>query len=226
MPCVCSFCGMLTTFPLPLLTDCTTRPICRGPDSCCILLCFFLFFFHRNTHALTPPFAICLNLYGAVLSLCFWVNCFVVSASQMPTWPLEATSLKRLRCELTVDIFWHTDTRPCNSPDLEWRSDLCCGSFHTAKDDGHFWHFPLIPCPFHAEGCSHISGYCVSTLAPSHRTSDPQNCRFGKVYLVNVHYCHMGQTSVLENTVHLCIWRVNSSWESKALQWTPLNFLI
>lgn len=160
--CACCFCGMRATFPLPPLAGRTTRPICPDPGSCCILCRFF--FKHRNTHSLTPPWAIChTSLWGSlvvVLSsklLC----CISQPNAHLTSWrPLQVSSLWGVCRVLTYSDTYAHDPVTALTWMMNW---LCCGSLHTA-----------ISLSSPAQGCSFISGYCVSAVHTTHSAQDKQ----------------------------------------------------
>lgn len=106
--CVCElFLWYVSNFPpLPPLTYCTTLPICLGPDSCCILSVFLK---HRNTLSAPLPEVFVIISLGQTWQWCCWVNCFVVSASLMPTWPLEGPYKSQASvCAACWHILTHT----------------------------------------------------------------------------------------------------------------------
>lgn len=122
------------------------------------------FFKHRNTHSLTPPWAIChTSLWGSlvvVLSsklLC----CISQPNAHLTSWrPLQVSSLWGVCRVLTYSDTYAHDPVTALTWMMNW---LCCGSLHTA-----------ISLSSPAQGCSFISGYCVSAVHTTHSAQDKQ----------------------------------------------------
>lgn len=74
---------------------------------------FSVFFFFKQQTQCAPPWTICHIISGADLQWCCWVNCFVVSASLMSTWPLEGPCTSR--SSVVCAVWWHILTHTAHS---------------------------------------------------------------------------------------------------------------